>query len=194
MARSVPDHDSIDDLRRMARLRRFAPIAERLRAVILTREGLQQKAIARKLDRSEAWVHRWVSRYIDGGGEALWNQPHPGQPVKLQRHDEQAFRARVLAGPRPGDIVRVWRGQDLQRILREEFTARYSLSGVYALLRRLGLSWVAPRPRHPKSDRAAQERFKEEAPLFSKKSATRIPARRSSPGSRTRRVWGCEGA
>jgi transposase len=191
MARSVPDHDRLEDLRRMARLKAFAPVAERLRAVILTREGLAQKTIAGKLDHTEAWVHRWVGRYIEGGVEALGNRPPPGRPVKLRRQDEKVFVARVTAGPRPGDKVAAWRGEDLRRVLEGEFGARYALSGVYALLQRLKLSWLAPRPRHPKSDKEAQEQFRAQAPLLSKSSRPRTPRSSSSGGSRTRRVWGC---
>lgn len=192
MARPVPEHDTLEHLQRLVRLRRLAPIAERLRAVILTRQGLAQKTIAGKLDHTEAWVHRWVGRYIGGGVEALKDRPHPGQPPKLARGQEQAFIARVERGPRPEDTVSLWRGEDLRRVLGDEFGAHYSLRGVYALLRRLKLSWLAPRPRHPKSDKEAQEKFKTEAPPLSRRSRRHTPASRSRRGSRTRRVWGCE--
>jgi len=36
----------------------------------------------------------------------------------------------------------------------------YRLSGVYALLHRLGYRCLMPRPRHPKADSQAQEAFK----------------------------------
>lgn len=188
MARSVPDHDDVDDLRRMARLKRFAPIADRLRAVILTRRGHAQKAIAQRLERTEAWVHRWVGRYIEDGLDGLSNRPRPGQPVKLRREDEQAFIARVQAGPTRNDGIGVWRGTDLQRLLDEEFDATYSLNGVYALLARLGLSWVVARPRHPKSDPQAAERFKAQAPLLSRRSAKPTRTKRSRSGAKTRRA------
>ena len=119
--------------------------------------------------------------------------PRSGQPTKLARDREKAFVARVLAGPRPKDIVTVWRGKDLQRVLAEEFGARYTLMGVYRLLRRLKLSWLCVRPRHPKSDPAAAERFKDEAPLLSKRSSTSTPTRPSSSGARTRRARGSTG-
>ncbi|MEY8690082.1 MAG: winged helix-turn-helix domain-containing protein [Leptothrix sp. (in: b-proteobacteria)] len=49
-------------------------------------------------------------------------------------------------------------------MLRQEFGAEYSLSGVYALLHRLGLSNLVPRPQHPRSSEAAQAAFKKSAP------------------------------
>lgn len=184
----------LDELRKMARLKRYAPIHLRLRAVILTREGHRRKTVAARLERWPAWVKRWVERFEAEGLDGLIDRPRSGQPTKLAREREQAFRDRVLAGPRPEDRVRVWRGKDLQRVLEEEFEATYTLDGVYRLLHRLGLSWVAPRPRHPNSDRAAQERFKNEAPLLSRRSAQRARPTPSRCGSKTRRVWGCAGA
>ncbi len=49
------------------------------------------------------------------------------------------------------------RGVDARRILEAEFGASYSLSGTFNLLHRLHLSWLCPRPSHPKSD--AREAF-----------------------------------
>ena len=182
----------VDVLRHPARLRRYAPIRLRLRAVILSLEGQRRKRIAAQLDRRPAWVIRRPDRFKAEGVEGLFDRPRSGRPTKLARDREESFRARVPAGPRPEDTVRVRRGKDLQRIWEKEFAATHTPDGVYRLLHRLGLSWVSPRPRHPKSDRAAQERFRDEAPLLSKRSAASTPAKQSRPGSKTRRVWDCE--
>jgi len=39
------------------------------------------------------------------------------------------------------------RGRDLQKILKEEFNARYSLGGTYFLLHRFGFPCLCPRQR-----------------------------------------------
>ncbi len=169
MPRHVPAHDRLADLRRFTRLKRYATIHERIRAVILTREGLQQKAIARKLDRTEAWVHRWVGRYIDQGIEGLRDRPRSGQPTKLAREDEGAFLERLREGPRSEDKVSTWRGQDIQRMLAAEFDAAYTLGGVYVLLARLGIAWLCARPRHPQNDPEAMEAWKREVPPLSRR-------------------------
>jgi transposase len=52
-----------------------------------------------------------------------------------------------------------FRAVDAQRILKEEFEVNCSLSSTYRLLHRIKLSWLAPRPRHPEADAAAQARF-----------------------------------
>jgi len=181
----------VDALRRLTRLKEYAPIHLRLCAVILAAEGLGDQEIADELGHWPAWARRWRSRFEAEGVEGLWDRPRSGQPTKLARGREEAFAARVLAGPRPEDTVGVWRGKDLQGVLEEEFSARYTLMGVYRLLERLKLSWQAVRPRHPKSDPAAQQRFKDEAPLLSKRSRPSTPTRSSNPGARTRHAWGC---
>jgi putative transposase len=183
----------LDALRRLTRLKDYAPIHLRLCAVILAAEGGADQEIAEELGHWPAWVRRWRRRFEAEGIDGLWDRRRSGQPTKLARDREKAFIARVLAGPRPKDIVAVWRGKDLQRVLEEEFAARYTLMGVYRLLRRLKLSWLCVRPRHPKSDREAAERFRDEAPLLSRRSRRGTRTKSSSPGARTRRARGSTG-
>ena len=58
------------------------------------------------------------------------------------------------------------RGKDVQRIAREELGTILGLSTVYRTLERMGYSCLAPRPRHEKQDLAAQNLFKDRAPLL----------------------------
>ena len=78
----------------------------------------------------------------------------------MAREHEQAFLQCLREGPPAASGLAAWRGEDLRVVLREEFSADYSLSGVYALLHRLGYSSLVPRPRHPDADPNAQEAFK----------------------------------
>ena len=41
-------------------------------------------------------------------------------------------------------------GKDAQEILLEKFNVKLSKNSVYALLHKIGLSWVSSRSRHPK--------------------------------------------
>ena len=86
--------------------------------------------------------------------------PTPAAPI-LPRDQEARFLERLDAPPHPADGVCCLRGEDIRRILEQEFGARYSLDGVYKLLRRLGYSSLMPRPQHPDTDPQAQEFFKE---------------------------------
>jgi hypothetical protein len=59
------------------------------------------------------------------------------------------------------DGIVAFRDTDARRLLREEHGPTLSLSAVYRLLRRNRLSWLVPRPRHPRSDAPAQEEFRQ---------------------------------
>ena len=180
-------HDSVAGLKSMARLKRFAPIRERLRAVILAKEGRTAPEIAEMLGRGRRTVQDWIRRYNAEGVEGLQDRPRPGQPTKLKRADEARFVARIDAGPTEADGVCTLRGEDIQRILEDEFGAKYALSGVYDLLHRLGYSVLRPRPRHRKNDPDVAERWVRDAPFLFVTSRSSIPISASRSGSRTKR-------
>src|SRR2546421_10130393 len=93
-----------------------------------------------------------------------------GQPPKLDATRQQAFKARILAGPTEADGgVCTLRGTDARRILRAEFGVEYKLSSVYELMHRLNLACLKPRPRHRKNDPAAMENWLTSAPCLSRK-------------------------
>jgi hypothetical protein len=69
---------------------------------------------------------------------------------------------RIVDGPMfERDGIVAFRDTDARRLLREEHGPTLSLSAVYRLLRRNRLSWLVPRPRHPRSDAPAQEEFRQ---------------------------------
>lgn len=161
-----------DDARRlddMIRGETDAKQRDRLRVVRLATSGEQTKTIMRMLGRSRGFVQDWAYAYRDGGLKAIAVKPQPGRPTTLppERHD--ALRRRVLDGPTKDDGVAALKGEDIRRILEQEFGVSYTLNGVYELLGRLGLSYLAPRPEHRKSDPRAMARWVERAPFLSKK-------------------------
>ena len=148
-------------------------VAERLWAVLWTADGADTTEIAGRLRRCTKSIDRWIARWNSGGIAALFDQPKSGQPPTLSREQEDAFLQRLTAGPRPGDGMSVFYGEDLRRILREEFAAEYSLSGFYWLLHRLKQTPLRPRPAHRKSDPEAVAEWLASAPPLSSRSAGR---------------------
>lgn len=71
--------------------------------------------------------------------------------------------------------------------INEYFGKRFSLSGAYAVLHRLGFAPLRPRPIHRKADLAAQEAFKKSAPLLRTRSVATTAAGSSRSGSKTKR-------
>ena len=158
----------------------------RVRSIILTRRGWTAERVADALGCSLRSVRQWLADYRDGGVEALKDLPRPGRPCALAEADRERFLARIHAGPTADDGVCALRGEDIRRILADEFGARYSLAGVYALLHRLGQSSLVPRPRHRKADPEAQEEFKRGLPRGSPRSPRPTPTSGSRSSSRTR--------
>ncbi len=157
----VEDHDPLDRLQEAARRYRSTRTGPRGQAVILAKQGDTAPAIARALGFSRRAVQAWVKAYNRGGLDALLDRPHTGRAPALPQGRQGTFLERLEAPPRPEDGALEWRGADIRRLPEREFGARYSLSGVYELLHRLGSSDLMPRPPHPDASPEAQEFFKE---------------------------------
>jgi transposase len=167
-------HDPADLLALRERVRSQSNVKQRdrLRAVLLAAEGeagaeLEGDQIAARLGRSPRFVDQWLARYRSGGLAAIKPGKSKGQPPKLTLENQQAFKARLLAGPTDADGgVCTLRGTDAKRILAAEFGVEMALSGVYDLMHRLNLSCLRPRPLHRKNDPKAVADWLERAPFL----------------------------
>lgn len=151
--------DTLEELREAVHRASDADERDRVRMVVHAREGQTGVEIAQRLGYTDRAVRKWIHRYNEGGLAGLKDLPRSGRPRHLDAAKEEEVRKRLDAGAREGDVVCVLRGADVRRILKEEFGARYSLSGTYVVLNRLGYSSLMPRPQHPDADPAAQEEF-----------------------------------
>ena len=143
-----------------ARKEKDARVRIRINAIRMILPGKTVPAVADALALGERQLRRWVHRFNTEGLSGLRDHPHPGQPPKLSPDKVNEFKQRIRKGANDIDRVCALRGRDIQRILSEEFGAKYSVWGVYVLLHRLKFSSLVPRPRHPKADAAAQDEFK----------------------------------
>lgn len=176
------------------RRERDAEQRDRYRVVVLAIEGRETSEIQVQTGRSRGFVQRWAYAYRDGGLEALAVRPRGGSEPKLSREEQKRFIERFKAGPTQldGGVCRLG-GRDAMRILQEEFGVAYTLTGVYELLHRNGLSCLRPRPRHRKGDPQAQRRWLDGAPLLCRRSAKNIQTGKSRSGSRTKPDSGSKG-
>lgn len=159
----VPKRDSMKSLKRALKLKEFSEIRDRIKVIILARKGLSISEINIKLDDyCSRWIQKWVARYREGGLDGLWDKPRSGAPKHLATEKEEAFFDRIFQCPQATDQVSIFHALAIQAILLDEFQAEYSESGVYALLKRLGLTWITSRPRHEFNDPEKMEAWKEE--------------------------------
>jgi len=141
---------------------------DRYRMALLSIRGWEAGEIAEALSSNRRTVQEWAYRYRDRGIGGLTPGKAPGRRPRLAPEQEDAFRRRIIDGPRENDGVCTLRARDARRILSEEFGVEYQLKSVYDLMHRLGLSCLKPRPRHEGSNPEAMKKFTEEsAPLLS---------------------------
>ena len=156
-------------------------------AVRLAMTGRTAGQVAAEVLLSQRQVRTWAARYNADGAGGLEDLAGRGRDGPLDPEQAARLVDRLRVGPTEADGVCTLRGEDVRRILREEFGVARSLQAVYDLLHRLGLEPLRPRPRHPEADAAAQEAFKKNSPIGSPPSPPGTPASASRSGSRTRR-------
>src|SRR5215218_1181577 len=160
----VEPHDTLEELREAVHRTCDADERDRVRMVMHATEGETGVTIGKRLGYTDRAVRNWIRRYNQGGLSGLKDLARSGRPRHLEKAKDEDVRRRLDEGAKPEDGVCVLRGEDVRRILEEEFGARYSLSGTYAVLHRLGYSSLMPRPQHPEADAAAQEEFEKNSP------------------------------
>jgi transposase len=156
----VEPHHTADDLAAVIRAERRAKVAQRLNAVRLAALGHTAAEVGERVVLSERAVRGWVARYNGGGVDALRDRPGRGRKGPLAAGDEGRLADRLRAGPTGADGVCTLRGEDVRRILADEFGVVRSLQATYDLLHRLGFEPLRPRPAHPKGDPEARAAFK----------------------------------
>jgi len=139
---------------------------DRYRVVLVAGEGLGERSelereeIAAAVGRSRQFVDEWVGRYRREGIKALVPKRQPGAKPKLSDDEIQQLCAMLDAGPGPQDGLAAFNGPIIREMIQQRFAKLYSLSGLYALLHRLGYNDLMPRTTHPDTDPQVLEAFK----------------------------------
>jgi transposase len=147
------------------RLKRAASHSEyqRIQCVLIRATlGSSAAEIAQLLGWSRATVHVMHSRWAKEG-EAIFDVRSRGgrRHQHLTPEQEQELLAPFVQRARAGGMLKV---AELQQAYRERLGKDVARSTIYRLLERHGWRKVVPRPRHPKTDVAAQDAFKKTAP------------------------------
>ncbi len=156
---------SAAELRALACRSDDADQARRLLALALVLDGEPREAAAKAAGMTRQTLRDWVHRYNDEGVEALRDRPKPGRPPILSPEDLAALDALLEEGPDIAvhGVVR-WRCFDLKAVIAARFGAAMSERSVGRVLNRRGFRRLSVRPRHPRTDEAAQEAFKKTSP------------------------------
>lgn len=182
----VASHHTVAELRQFIRQEKRALIVRRLQAVLGALEGETAEALVPRVLLSKRGLSEWVSRDNRQGLAGLEDRPGRGRKAALTVEQEEQLQARIRAKATADDGVCTLRGEDVRRILADEFGGVRQLQATYNLLHKLGFSVLRPRPQHPDADPEAQEQFKKKRLKSSRKSPPATPRSKSTSGSRTK--------
>ena len=89
----------------------------------------------------------------------MQDKARSGRARLLNSSKHEALKEKIEASQSalPGGRLR---GEDIIDLIQKEWGVTYSLSGIYYLMKDIGMSWISTRSRHPKQDEQAQADFK----------------------------------
>lgn len=134
----------------------------RRKAMALLRAGKTYREVARMTRAALSSVVRWAQAYRRDRRHGLSARPTPGRPSRLTVAQRDQLRQWLLEGARAaGYTTELWTLKRIAQLIEVRFGIRYSLVGVWRLLRQ-GLKWSSQKPerRALQRDERAIERWK----------------------------------
>jgi transposase len=89
-------------------------MARRARVVLACADGLDNKSAAKKLRCSLGMVGKWRSRFLQGGLEALYDEPRPGSPRKIDNAQIERIIVQTLESTPRGQTH--WSTRELAKV------------------------------------------------------------------------------
>jgi len=112
-------------------------VRDRIRMMILLKEGYKQKEVAKIMRTTERTVYTWKKRYEEDGIEGLKTKEKPGRKRKLS--DEDMERLKDLLKQKE-----YWTTRGVRNLIKIEFGIEYTLRHVARILRKLGMKYQKP--------------------------------------------------
>lgn len=137
---------------------------QRLQLAILYKQGPSVPMIADWFDMRDDTIYRWF-REMESEPlmEAIYDDPRPGRPPKLDDDELEQFNSAVQHDPTEvGYDAPAWTTKLARRYLIEEFDVEYTLRHVRRLRKEGGLSFQTPRPQPPTADEEERKEFQED--------------------------------
>ena len=138
-------------------------IYQRLMMLAYLKEGMSKAQVSRLTFTAPDRVYAWLKRFHEQGIQGLSDKPRSGRPRLLDCSAHGVLKQKIehLQSSLSGGRVR---GEDIVQLIKDEWGVSYTLSGVYYLMKDIGMSWVSTRSKHPKQDQKVQQHFKENLP------------------------------
>jgi transposase len=134
---------------------------QRLQALVLFEAGHRPGEVARRLGVSPGAVSRWKKMSQRAGREGLKAKPHPGPRPKLTDPQCQTLEELLRKGSLAhGYATDWWTLKRIAAVIEKNLGVRYSLSGVWHVLRGIGWSCQKPEGRARERDEEAIARWR----------------------------------
>lgn len=142
----------IATLKRMLRKETNKTKADRIKACIKRKQGMEIPSIAAELMVPYSTTHRWLLAVAREGPSALDLKKRQGARCRLDDDECKRLYEIVEEGPaQHGFVGDAWTARRLIVVVRKEFGEEYGARGMQLLLHRIGFASRVPRPRHPKA-------------------------------------------
>ena len=162
---------SAPDFTKLAKRETNAQTRVRLIAMAQLKAGKTMGEVAESVGIERHSIGIWYGRYKKHGLIGLNDLPRPGAKPKLPKEKEEEFIRKIAALQASKDGGRIT-GYDIQKMALDDFGANYAEDSIYMVLKRLRISWITARSKHPKSDEEIQKKFKRD---FKKKLLRSFP-------------------
>jgi transposase len=145
--------ESMEDLLVLERKAAAAIIRDRLRFLRLLKAGSTLQQAGQAVNFKKSWCYELWNRYQQQGLSALSTYPFKGTKPRLSTEKQQQFTDSL------GDdsLATLHQAADLIEV---QSGIRYSISGTWYALRRMGIKKKTGRPAHIHKDQHAAEAFK----------------------------------
>jgi putative transposase len=136
-------------------------IRKHLRIIEAFSRHLSRAEVASALHIGENTVRLTINKYLQGGFDAVVAPIKRKQPTLLSKTQEAEFKEIILQKS-PSDYLfdaHIWTGRLMVELVEKKYQVRYTLNGIYALLKRLGLTHQKAHADYAEADPQKQKEF-----------------------------------
>ncbi len=127
-----------EEIKLLLKQERNLVVKERLIALSLFTKGMLKKDIADSIGKGTDTIGRWITSYFEGGIEALQDNRGGDHKSFLTADNKQELK-NIIINTYP-IVFKGWDGKIIVDLIQSKYGVTYTRTGVYALLKSLGIT------------------------------------------------------
>lgn len=154
--------EEIEEIQQALVTEKSVVVKERLQAIHMTMQNIKRSDIVKILGRSRYFVATWIKHYQESGLSRLEENRGGPNHCYLTKEQEMFIKELVVhSSPKDCDYRQVvWSGALLSDVIEKMYEKKYTKEGVYALLKRLGISYKKANKVDPKKSQKVIKEWK----------------------------------